>query len=59
MSKLQEIAKDRKVWRAAVQGVIKRRTQLRDGTATQTILKGKGQGRGRTIMGKQRAFSER
>ena len=30
VSKVQEIVKDRKAWHAAVHGVTKRRTQLRD-----------------------------
>ena len=32
LSKLQEIVKDREAWHAAVHGVAKRQTQLRDGT---------------------------
>ena len=32
LSKLQEVAKDREAWRAAVHGVVKSRTQLSDWT---------------------------
>ena len=34
LSKLQELVKDRETWRAAVQGVAKSWTQLRDQTRT-------------------------
>ena len=37
LSKLQEIAKDREAWRAAVHGVTKSRTQLSNSTRT-TVL---------------------
>ena len=37
LSKLQEILKDREVWRAAVHGVAKNLTRLSDSTTT-TIL---------------------
>ena len=38
LSKLQEIVKDRKAWRAAVHGVSKSQTQLIDWTITYSIL---------------------
>ena len=37
LSKLQELVKDRKAWRAAVHGVTKSRTQLSDSTTIGTI----------------------
>ena len=37
LSKLQEIVKDKKAWRAAVHGVTKSQTQLNDPTTTTTL----------------------
>ena len=59
LSKLQEVAKDREAWRAAVHGVVKRRTQLRDWTKTANHLKREGAGEGKDNYGKKRTFSER
>ena len=39
LSKLQEIVKDKKAWRAAVHGVTKSWRQLSDGTTISTYLK--------------------
>ena len=38
LSKLQEIAKDMEAWHAAVHGVTKRQTRLRDWTTTKRLL---------------------
>ena len=38
LNKLSEIVKDREAWRAAVHGVAKGRTQLRDFTFTFSLL---------------------
>ena len=38
LSKLQEMVKDREAWRAAVHGVAKSQTQLRDWTTTKEVL---------------------
>ena len=38
LSKLREIVKDREAWRAAVHGVTKSQTRLRDWTTTMTII---------------------
>ena len=38
LSKLREMAKDRKTWSAAVHGVTKSRTRLSDCTTTTTIV---------------------
>ena len=37
LSKLQEMVKDREVWRAAIHGVTKSRTQLSDRTTTKLL----------------------
>ena len=37
LSKLQETVRDREAWRAAVFGVAKSRTRLRDGTTTTAL----------------------
>ena len=40
LSKLQEMVKDRRAWRAAVQGVAKSQTQLSECTTAVTKVKG-------------------
>ena len=58
LSKLQQIVKDRKAWRAAVHGVTKSRTWLRDWTTTKHLRKYRLSLSPRLVFGTQQMFDQ-